>query len=133
MGGVLDDGLRSVGVRPHAEPDPREVALLSDAARGQTDLIAAVRSLDDDEHAAELASILGVLTEQLSAVSDESPPSPVAAQPTAELAAVIDQIEATAAARADGALEASSLAVTKVLAAMAAGLDQVAVAARRLA
>lgn len=132
LGGVLDDAFRAVGVRPHAESDPRDVALLADAARGQSDLIAALEAINDREHVDDLATIRDVLTEQLSAVSDAPPPANVASSSVADLAALADRIDATAAARTDGALAASSLAVIKVLAAMAAGLDQVAVSVRRL-
>lgn len=133
---VLDDGLRAVGVRPHAEPDPRDVALLAEAAAGQTELLAALGSLRGDETTPDVADLRAVLSEQLAAVSDQ-PPAPLASGPPAgagaDFAAFAERVEATAAARADGALAAGSLAVVKVLAAMSAGLEQVAVAARRLA
>jgi hypothetical protein len=133
---VLDDGLRAIGVRPHAEPDPRDVALLVEAAAGQSKLIAALDTLGRSQDAPDVSGLRAVLNEQLAAVSDQ--PSVV---PTSELEPGIDadftafaeRVDAAAAARADGALAAGSLAVVKVLAAMSAGLEQVAVAARRLA
>jgi len=129
--GVLDDGLRAAGVRPHAEPDPRDVTLLAEAATGQIALLAALDAFD----APDVARLRAVLSEQLAAVSNDPSATP-ASGPSADLdadpAAFADLVEATAAARADGALAAGSLAVVKVLAAMSAGLEQVAVAARRL-
>ena len=133
--GVLDDGLRAVGVRPHAEPDPLDVALLAEAAAGQTELLAALDVLGHSENPADVASLRAVLSEQLAAVSDEPSATPTGAPAAhdADFTAFAERVEATAAARADGALSAGSLAVVKVLAAMSAGLEQVAVAARRLA
>ena len=141
--GVLDDGLRAVGVRPHAEPDPRDVELLAKAAAGQTELLAALDRLEQAENppqagdtpTSDVADLRAVLSEQLGAVSDESSATPtgVPAAHDADFTAFAERVEATAAARADGALSAGSLAVVKVLAAMSAGLEQVAVAARRLA
>jgi hypothetical protein len=141
--GVLDDGLRAVGVRPHAEPDPHDVALLAAAAAGQTELLAALDSLQQAENrpqaggnlTANLAGLRAVLGEQLAAVSDQPSATPMGAPAVndADVTAFAERVEATAAARADGALSAGSLAVIKVLAAMSAGLEQVAVAARTLA
>jgi len=141
---VLDDGLRAVGVRPHAEPDPRDVALLAEAAAGQTELLAALDALGRSQippQAAgaptpDVAGLRAVLSEQLAAVSDQPSPVPAGGPPAgtdADLTAFAERVDAAAAARADGALAAGSLAVVKVLAAMSAGLEQVAVAARRLA
>ena len=133
--GVLDDGLRAVGVRPHAEPDPHDVALLAAAAAGQTELLAALDALDHGENRSDVAGLRAVLGEQLAAVSDQPSATPMGgpAVGDADLTAFAERVEATAAARADGALSAGSLAVIKVLAAMSAGLEQVAVASRRLA
>src|SRR5215213_669912 len=69
--GVLDDGLRAVGVRPHAEPDPHDVALLAAAAAGQIELLAALDSLGESENPSDVAVLRHVLREQLTAVSDE--------------------------------------------------------------
>jgi hypothetical protein len=132
--GVLDDGLRALGVRPHAEPDPHDVALLADAAAGQNELLAAWDALGYG--GSDGAALTAVLREQLAAVSDQPPASTPGGPPPggdADVTAFAEQVEATAAARADGALAAGSLAVVKVLASMSAGLEQVAVAARRLA
>lgn len=133
--GVLDDGLRAVGVRPHAEPDPLDVGLLAKAAAGQAELLAALDALGHDESSADVAGLRAVLSEQLAAVSDKpwATPTGVPATRDGGFTAFADRAEAAAAARADGALSAGSLAVVKVLAAMSAGLEQVAVAARRLA
>jgi hypothetical protein len=133
--GVLDDGLRAVGVRPHAEPDPLDVALLAKAAAGQTELLAALDALGHSENPSDVAGLRAVLSEQLAAVEDEPSAIPTRAPAArdADFTAFAERVEATAAARADGALSAGSLAVVKVLAAMSAGLEQVAVAARRLA
>ena len=83
-----------------------------------------------------LAGLRAVLSEQLAAVSDQPSAAPTSGPPAgtdADFTAFAERVDATAAARADGALAAGSLAVVKVLAAMSAGLEQVAVAARRLA
>ncbi len=135
---VLDDGLRAIGVRPHAEPDPHDVALLAEAAAGQAQLLAAWDALGDGESpTSDGAALRAVLSQQLAAVSDQpsANPSPSKPQPgdDTDVTAFAERVEATAAARADGALSAGSLAVVKVLASMAAGLEQVAVAVRRLA
>jgi hypothetical protein len=134
---VLDDGLRAIGVRPHAEPDPHDVALLAEAAAGQTQLLAVWDALGyGGSPTSDGAALRAVLREQLAAVSDQpsanpSPSTPLPANDT-DFAAFAERVEAAAAARADGALSAGSLAVVEVLASMAAGLEQVAVAARRL-
>lgn len=133
---VLDDGLRAIGVRPHAEPDPHDVALLADAAAGQTELLAALDTLGRNDASPDVADLRAVLSEQLAAVSDQAmaaPPSGPPAGTDGDFTAFAERIDATAAARADGAMAAGSLAVVKVLAAMSAGLEQVAVVARRLA
>ena len=128
--GVLDDGLRAVGARPHAEPRPADVALLRQAAADQADLLAALDFVGQDMDEPAMAELRAVLNEQLAAVSDEPP----ATRPlgSTSLTAFAERAEAAAAARADGAMSAGSLAVVKVLATMSAGLEQVAVAARRL-
>jgi hypothetical protein len=134
--GVLDNGLRAIGIRPHTEPDPRDVALLSEAATGQAELLAALDQVGPTEDAAAVTHLRAVLREQLAAVSDDPSPSPGTGSPAgngSDVAGFADQVEAAAAARADGAVSAGSLAVAKVLAAMSAGLEQVAVVARRLA
>jgi len=132
--GVLDDGLRAIGIQPHAEPDPHDVALLAEAAAGQAELLAVLDAMDPSQDAAAVADLRTVLREQLAAVSDDPTPTPSAGPLTGESdgAAFAVRLEAMAAARADGALSAGSLAVVKVLAAMSAGLEQVAVAAGRL-
>jgi len=118
--------------------------LLAKAAAGQTELIAALDALGQAEDppqaggtpTPDVAALRAVLSEQLAAVSDEPTATPTSRPPAdtdADFTAFAEQVEAAAAARADGALAAGSLDVVKVLAAMSAGLEQVAVAARRLA
>jgi hypothetical protein len=130
--GVLDDGLRTVGMRPHAEPDPTDVTLLRQAAAEQADLLAALDSVSQDDGSA-VAELRAVLNEQLAAVSDEPPATSSLGAGGLDFASFAERAEAVAAARADGAMAAGSLAVVKVLATMSAGLEQVAVATRRLA
>jgi hypothetical protein len=133
--GVLDDGLRGAGLRPHAEPDPHDVALLAEAAAGQAELLVALGIAGSGADPTAVAELRAVLREQLAAVSDDPAPTPVVGEPAggaADLTVFVERVEAMAAARADGAVSAGSLAVVKVLAAMSAGLEQVAVAARRL-
>lgn len=135
--GVLDDALRVVGVRPHAEPDPRDVQLLAEAAAGQRALLAQFDALDRAHHVAAIAPLRAVLAAQLAAVADETRnPVEVPAVADSEDAAVVDfadSIASTAKARHDGALVAGSLAVTQVLASMTAGLEQVELAVRAAA
>jgi len=131
--GVLDDGLRAVGIRPHATPDPRDVQLLAEAANGQRTLVAQFDALVAGHDVTELAPLRAVLTEQLAAVSDNKDVIPIASSADdrdAALNAFARQVEEAASARRDGALSAGSLAVTQVLASMSAGLSQVAVAVR---
>jgi hypothetical protein len=137
---MLDDGLRAVGIRPHAEPDPKDVTLLRQAAADQADLLAALDSVSQAEHGFAITELRTVLNEQLAAVSDEpGVTSHAGAAPRSatvgalDVASFAERAEAAAAARADGAMSAGSLAVVQVLAAMSAGLEQVAVTARRLA
>ena len=132
--GVLDDGLRAIGLWPHAEPDPKDIILLRQAAAEQADLLAALDSVGQVDDGSATTELRAVLNEQLAAVSDErsatsSPGSAVAV----DITSFAERAEAAAAARADGAMTAGALAVVKVLATMSAGLEQVAVAARRLA
>jgi hypothetical protein len=138
--GVLDDGLRAVGLRPHAEPDPGDITLLADAAEGQRELLALVDQIARERDDSELADVRRVLTEQLAAVSNDPEPSPYpTTAPTSlpsddddALSALATRVETLATARADGAVSAGSLAVAKVLATMAGGLDQVAVVVREM-
>lgn len=141
--GVLDDALRAVGVRPHAEPDPGDVTLLADAAQAQRELLALVDQISQQRGDSELSDIRRILGEQLAAVSND-PETPASPYPTVApttlpsddddaLASFAERAESVAAERAGGAVAAGSLAVSKVLASMAAGLDQVAVAVRQLA
>src|SRR5690348_5758244 len=132
--GVLDDGLRALGFRPHSEPDPHDVSLLTEAAAGQVKLLADLDAVSQDRSPAAVANLRAVLREQLAAVSDDPSTAPTGGTPVsaeADIVAFIERVEATAAARPDGALTAGSLAVAKVLASMSAGLEQVGVAARR--
>lgn len=133
-GGVLDDALRVVGVRPHAEPNPRDVQLLAEAAAGQRTLLAQFDSLDRAHHVSAIGPLRAVLAAQLAAVADQTR-TPVDVPTTADdedaaIADFVDTLGSTARARHDGALVAGSLAVTQVLASMAAGLEQVGLAVR---
>src|SRR5690348_383477 len=114
--GVLDDALQATGLRPHTTPDPRDVALLADAAQGQRELLALADQLAQQGEGAGLADVRRVLAQQLAAVSDD-PQSPSSAYPTVAptplpadgddaLKAVATRIEAVAADRADGAVSA---------------------------
>src|SRR5690242_17923872 len=120
--GVLDDGLRAAGLRPHRTPDPRDVSLLSEAAAGQAQLIALFDTAAEGRSQPEVAAIRGVLREQLAAVSDAAPTPDTA--PVGDLDVFVGRAEEAASARANGALAAGSLDVAKVLAAMSAGLEQ---------
>ena len=135
--GLLDEALRAVGARPHAEPNPQDVQLLADAAAGQRSLLARFDALDRRHHVADIAPLRAVLAAQLAAVADETR-SPVevpavADEKDAAVAGFADDIESAAKSRHDGALVSGSLAVTQVLASMAAGLAQVGLAVRAAA
>jgi hypothetical protein len=135
--GVLDDALRAVGARPHAEPNPEDVQLLADAAAGQRSLLARFDALDRTHHVTDIAPLRAVLAAQLAAVADETR-TPVEVRQVAEdkdaaIAAFADDIESTAKSRHDGALTSGALSVTQVLASMAAGLGQVGLAVRAAA
>ena len=75
--GVLDDGLRAAGIRPHAEPDPHDVALLAEAAAGQAELLAALGTAGRGEDPTAVAELRAVLREQLAAVSDDPSAAPI--------------------------------------------------------
>jgi hypothetical protein len=132
--GVLDDGLRALGLRPHAEPNPRDVQLLAEAAGGQRALLSHFDALVHKHQVEAITPLRPVLAEQLAAVADESGgslgTSPISDDQEEALRAFADLVETTAGARHEGALASGSLAVTQVLASMAAGLGQVEVAVR---
>jgi hypothetical protein len=126
--GVLDEGLRAVGVRPHAEPDPRDVQLLAEAAAAQQTLIADLDALMRRHAVNGLDRLRTVLVEQRAAVSDRTETSGTATASNDKDAALSEfstKVAAAARARRDAALSSGSLAVTQVLAGMAAGLSQV--------
>ena len=136
--GVLDDGLRAAGVRPHRTPDPRDVDLITEAALRQGEIVVVLDGIDRRHGVDGLTQLRPVLVDQWRAVADTTMPAdaPEAEVPDDRETAIghlADLVESVAASDADGALSAGSLDVVKVLAAMSAGLDQVAVAVRRLA
>jgi hypothetical protein len=130
--GLLDDGLRSIGIRPHAEPDPHDVRLLAQAASELRTLLAQLREVETGGKESELAPLRSVLTEQLAAISDDDGAVPAASSDEHDdsLTSWADRIDATADSLHEGALTAGSLAVTQVLASMSAGLDQISLAVR---
>lgn len=134
--GVVDDGLRAVGIRPHAEPDPRDVQLLAEAASDQQALIADLDALTHDDADNDLQPLRTILVEQKAAVSDQNDIQGTASavdDRDAALAAFRAKVSAAARARQDAALSAGSLAVAQVLGGMAAGLTQVEQAVQALA
>lgn len=136
--GVLDDALRAAGLRPHRTPDPRDVDLISRAALRQGDIVGRLDEVERRHGLDGLTQLRAVLVEQWGAVADatgpaDAPETEVPDDRETAIAQLADLMESVAASHADGALSAGSLDVVKVLAAMSAGLDQVAVAVRRLA
>jgi hypothetical protein len=132
--GVLDDGLRGVGVKPHPEPDPgdvRRLAQAGDAAqvlRANIAAALAAAALDDDQRRfLERAQV--IVTEHAHSVSS-SEPGRGAGSPTVHN--VVTLARTLADDRARDALKAVSPEVAQVLASMAAGLDQLVVAGERV-
>lgn len=123
---LLDEGLRTVGVRPHPEPDPRDVRLLAqaaDAARallGAADAALAAGGLSDGDRQF-VVTARAVAAAHARAVSTAAPDRATGGD------ASVDNLAARAASAADDrardALRAVSSEVAQVLASMAAGLD----------
>lgn len=139
--GVLDDGLRGIGVKPHPEADPGDVRLLATAARDVESLLdlvgaaLAAESIRGNERRF-LITARAVITEHAKSLG-------VRAQlvgteittPRLGLDAIIANLAAAVASAADtrgrDAVRAVSPEVAQVLASMAAGLDQLVVAGKR--
>ena len=124
--GVLDNALRGVGVKPHAEPDPGDLQRLARAADAQQALSSSVDAallssdLSDGERAF-LRRARTVLIGQAQAVSATPRNRPAVA---GSLEHLFELARTTADTCAHDALDAVSPAVAQVLASMAAGLDQ---------
>lgn len=132
--GVLDDGLRGIGVKPHPEPDPGDVRLLAAAAQdaeSMLNLVAAALAAGAgrDSERRFLVTARAVITEQARSLGVKStstePGTDASAAGLATLAA------AAADHRGRDAIRAVSSEVAQVLASMAAGLDQLVVAWKR--
>jgi hypothetical protein len=131
--GVLDDGLRGIGIEPHPEPDPGDVRLLTTAAQDAQSMLnlvavaSAASTLSDDERRF-LVTARAVIAEQARSLGVRAQDVGTAGASVAGLAAVV---ASTADRRAHDAVRAVSSEVAQVLAAMAAGLDQLVLAWRR--
>src|SRR5688500_15323214 len=132
-GGVLDDALRGVGVDPHPEPDPGDTRSLERAATAQAVLIASIDAAIGAHPGLEggLDPLRVVADEQLVAVGGSlaaTSVGPAPADPKDAAAELARLAFASAEAREDDAVSAASPDVARVLAAMSAGLSQLATA-----
>lgn len=128
---VLDDALRAIGARPKAEPDPRDVQLLADAAADLRTLITQFDAVDNRHPLPSLATQRALVAEQLGAVGGEhqsagpAVESPAVADDEEDaISALAERVRTAATSCHDRALAAGSLAVTQVLASIGAGLCQ---------
>lgn len=139
--GVLDDGLRAVGVKPHPEPHPGDVRLLATAAKDTDALLlflatASASGNAPDEERRFLATARSILAEHARAVGGRQAtdgPLPVDQGAVTSAESLAAAVSATADDRARDALRAASTDVALVLASMAAGLDQLVADWRRSA
>ena len=132
-GGVLDDALRAVGVDPHPEPDPGDTQSLERAATAQAVLIASIDAAIGAHPGLEggLNPLRVVADEQLVAVGGSlaaTSVGPAPADPKDAAAELARFAFDSAEARGDAAVSAASPDVARVLAAMSAGLSQLATA-----
>lgn len=130
-GGVLDDALRGVGVKPHPEPDPGDTRRLARAARDQAALIAALDATIEahGDLKPKLSPLRLVADEQLVAVGgrlDATDVGPADDDPRAAAAELSKMAADSASARGEDAVDASSPDAARVLASMSAGLSQLA-------
>lgn len=133
--GVLDDALRGVGVKPHPEPNPGDVQLLTSAADALESFGATVAAAAQDTGLKRrqrrfLETARAIADEQLQAVSRA--PSKTSEAASGSVATVVTLAETMAEQRAADALAAVAPAVSQVLASMAAGLDQLLVAGKQI-
>jgi hypothetical protein len=136
--GVLDDGLRAAGLRPHRTPDPNDVDVITHASLRQGEIVGLLDDVERRHGVDGVTQLRAVLVEQWRAVAKapmpvDLPENEVSDDRETAIGQLADVMETVAASYADGALSAGSLDVVKVLAAMSAGLEQVAVAVRRTA
>jgi hypothetical protein len=132
-GGVLDDGLRVVGAKPHPEPDPGDTRRLKRAATDQAVLIATLDATIDEHPDLEgdLDPFRVVADEQLVAVGGNLAATSAGPVPTGRRDAVaeLSRLAAESAeAREDDAVSSASPDAARVLASMSAGLSQLATA-----
>ena len=130
-GGVLDDGLRVLGIEPHPEPDPGDTRRLRRAATDQAVLIAAIDATvgKHGDLESKLRPLRLVADEQLVAVGGRLGATSAGPPPAdrREAAAELSRLAAESAeAREDDAVSAASTDVAQVLASMSAGLSQLA-------
>jgi hypothetical protein len=136
--GVLDDGLRGIGIKPHPEPDPGDVRLLATAAEeaesmlNLVDAALADGTVRDDERRL-LVAARAVITEQGSAVGMRARTTLTEPSTDASAAGLAAVVASAADHRARDSVRAVSSEVAQVLASMAGGLDQLLVAWKRSA
>jgi len=131
--GSLDDIARAVGVRPHPEPAASDTTLLTRVAQRQGELLALVDATGRRHRdlAPGLASALTAGKAHLEAVGGaRQPHAPdIDDDPSTALATLADAYRDAADERASDAIAAVSPDLARVLASMAAGLDQLAATA----
>lgn len=132
---MLDDVLRGVGIKPHPEPNPRDVQLLAEATETHAALRASLDAALAGDGLSEkqrrlLASARAIVADQAQAITGSPSNSPAVGD--ISFASVVGLADSTADDCAKASLQAVSPAVAQVLAAMAAGLDQLVVAGRRV-
>ena len=131
--GVLDDALRGVGVEPHPEPDPGDTRRLERAATAQAVLVASIDASIGAHPGLEggLNPLRVVADEQLVAVGGSLAATSVGPAPAdpKDAAAELSRLASDSAEdREDDAVSAVSPDVARMLAAMSAGLSQLAAA-----
>ncbi len=134
--GRLDDVADALGVDPRPEPDPRDTRLVRRAATVSAGLLAALEVTAARHPALALAPLIAVAREQVAAVggapSDGLPPPAAADEPDDAVRGLEALYTAASRARASDSDRAASPDLARVLASMAAGLSQGAVAVRGL-
>lgn len=123
----LDDVADAVGLDPKPEPDPEDDRLVRDAALQVSTLLALVEATASRHDGLALAPFEVILREQLAAVggslatTDAEPPPD---DPKAALEALTEAFGDVAKTLRRDCLRAFSPALTRVLAAMSAGVAQ---------
>lgn len=131
LGHRLDDLARGVGIEPHPEPEPADDRLIARVAADQNALLAQVEATAAKHTAVRLGPFVAISTAHAKAVGVATVIPDVATPPASRDAAIRALASAysdASRARATDSAEATSPALTRVLASMSAGLAQCATA-----